>query len=472
MAQPILIAVGGSGQNVLSAYLRLATMAGFTPAPFYVVDSDTKGPQFQGLMQLRSQVPQVLGGAMRQRWQVSPFPLARSDRRTFGELFPSTGKESQEVFECLFSEEEERTPIREGMYGRPAIGAACMQLKLLQEDDDLRELKQILQGGEKQVVLVGSCFGGTGSGGIPILAQEFHRLNEASGYKLHVQAVVFLPWFRLELPRGDMRGEDKRLHLQLDESFQPNAAASIRYFNNAMRQYVETILFLGLTDSSAVTRISGEAQQGEAPHPLNLLAAVLAQGLLTGELSAPRGVAGYWYEPALGLDPARLEVPRGENGKPSPLNLVRTVRRAALQVQWMGILRVFFASFPRIPELYRPAFFESAITRLRDLGTQESEILAQISAFFAQRQAALSDALQWFDQVQKQDERLLPLDASDKRVQSPEYEERCRDPLAYLAHTARGLGGRFESNHFRRPADFAARLGELVLNDLYHDFNL
>jgi len=44
MKSPILIGVGGTGQTVIASYLRLAELAGFTPAPFFVVDSDRLGP--------------------------------------------------------------------------------------------------------------------------------------------------------------------------------------------------------------------------------------------------------------------------------------------------------------------------------------------------------------------------------------------------------------------------------------------
>src|ERR1044071_10183163 len=118
MSQPILIGVGGSGQNVLSAYLRLSRMAGFPPAPFYVVDSDTKGPQFQGLSELKRKVRRVVGGHMPQRWDINPYPTNQVERKIFGDLFSHPNEEARKLFEALFSEDAEKTPVRTGMYGR------------------------------------------------------------------------------------------------------------------------------------------------------------------------------------------------------------------------------------------------------------------------------------------------------------------------------------------------------------------
>ncbi|MCP5051246.1 MAG: hypothetical protein GY940_29040, partial [bacterium] len=191
------------------AYLRLAELAGFTPAPFYVVDSDKLGPLSGTVTKLKSRIKKTVGGEMSHRWTIDPFPTADVERRTFGSLFGSLTGERRELFDCLFSADAEYTNIRTGMYGRPSIGATSIRYKLLKNDDDLVEMKNTLRGGEKHIILVGSCFGGTGSGGVPMLANEFANLNQQEGYSLTVDAITFLPWFRLVLPPGEMRGDDK-----------------------------------------------------------------------------------------------------------------------------------------------------------------------------------------------------------------------------------------------------------------------
>ena len=56
MRTPVFIGVGGTGQTILAAYLRLCHMAGLDPGSFYVVDSDNRGPMSQTLTELAGSV--------------------------------------------------------------------------------------------------------------------------------------------------------------------------------------------------------------------------------------------------------------------------------------------------------------------------------------------------------------------------------------------------------------------------------
>jgi hypothetical protein len=468
--QPIFIGVGGTGQNILASYLRLSAMAGFTPAPFYIVDSDATGPQFRALTELRRGVKQVVGGELPSRWVVNPYPTVQAERRTFGTLFGNLSGDRKLLFEALFSEEAEQTPIRTGMYGRPAIGATCIGLKVQQDDDDLRELRNALRGGPKHVILVGSCFGGTGSGGVPMLAAEFARLNRQPGYSLRVDALVFLPWFRLVLPEGAVGDSDKRLHERLNQNFEPNAAASIKYFSSTIRNHVQTLMLLGMRDPGQVSRVSNESSQEEVSHVLNLLAAVLIQNHFRRPEEAPRGVVGYWYEDQQGLSPQHLEVLR--NGEGSGLPLLSVIRRAALQQKWLSILRVLFVNYPQIQRLHRPLLLDLALERLTGPSVKQAEILDSFIQHLEQREKALGESLAWIDRLS--DGTLFRLSAEDKRIQSAEYQEMCDDPLPALIGWCdqEKVVAKFESADFRRPLGFCDKFTDLFLNHLSDHFKL
>jgi hypothetical protein len=459
MAQPVLIAVGGSGQNVLAAYLRLAAMAGFPPAICYVLDSDNKGPQFRALSDLERRVRGLIGGSHNSRWMINPFPVDRSGLRSFGELFSHPNAQSRQVFECLFSEEAEKTSIRDGMYGRPAIGATSMRLKLERDDDDLREMKRMLEGDQRHIVLVGSCFGGTGSGVVPILAQEFSRLSREPGFDLRVQSLVFLPWFRLELPEGDMEQDQRLLHDHLDRNFEPNAASSIRFFKDTLRDYVETVVFLGMRDPSTVRRQSQEWRQSEAVHALNLLAAVLVHNLFAGHVQAPRGITGYWYDPEKGLDAPHLEVAAGKK----PTVLTQVIRRGALHQRWMEILEVFFRNYPKIPPFHRPLFLDLALERMRDRSVEESELTDEIAKFFAEGKEAHAEIQEWIDSMV--DKSFFLLEAEEKQLQSAEYRSLLRDPLPFIKYWTddEDTVRKFDDTEFAHPRVFAARFAERFL---------
>lgn len=473
MTQPIFIGVGGTGQNVLAAYLRLAQMAGFAPAPFYIVDSDATGPQFHALTELKREVRQVAGGGEPpSRWLINPYPTLQADRRTFGTLLGNLSGDRKALFETLFSEEAEQTPIRTGMYGRPAIGATCIRLKIHQDDDDLRELRDALRGGPKHIVLVGSCFGGTGSGGVPMLAAEFARLNRQPGYSLRVDAFVFLPWFRLVLPEGTVGDSDKRLHERLNQNFDPNAAASIKYFSSTIRSHLQTLTLLGVRDPGQISRTSNESSQGEIPHILNLLAALLAQNQFRRPDAAPRGVVGYWYEAEAGLSPQRLDVLR--NGEGSGLSLLSVVRRATLQQKWLSILRTLFGNYERLQPLHRPLLLDLALERMSGPGTRQSEVLSAFIQHLGQRERALAESLTWLDRLSESSGDLFRLSAEEKRIQSPEYQQMCDDPLPALIGWCdqEKVVAKFEPTDFRQPLVFCDKLTDLFLGHLADHFKL
>lgn len=467
MAQPILIAIGGTGQNVLASYLRLAEMAGFEPAPSYVVDSDAKGPQFQTVSELRKRNTGRTNG-IPERWLINPYPTSDLDRQTFGELFAQRKDVGQQLFESIFSLDAEKTAIRTGMYGRPAMGATCMRLKMLSQDDDLQELKRRLQGDEKHVILVGSCFGGTGSGGVPILAQKLDELNREAGYSLRIEALVFLPWFRLVLPEGGASSDDRQLHEHLNQNFEPNAAASINFFRAVLRDRVESMIFIGVRDPGSITRTSRESEQEETVHALNLLAGVLVHNLFT-ELRPPHGVSAFWYDEDKGLDPEGLTLKR-KDGDHIPLSAA--VKRTTLTEQWTGILATLFDHFPELPLTEQPTFLAASLKRLRSRGAREKDVLNDISRHLRERRSRSRDDLKWVDELG--DDEFLRFEPRHKRIQSEEYSRKAEDPLTTVGNFCEeaDLPAKFDKQDFRSPQAFADKFTRLFLGHLTRQFEL
>lgn len=467
---PILIGVGGTGQAVLASYLRLSDMAGFPPAPFYIVDSDTKGPLGNKLTELRTAVRGFARGvAPAKRWQIDPFPIGDANRRTFGSLFGDLSGDRRELFDCLFSEAAEATKIRTGMYGRPAVGATCMRFKILGNDADLSELKDKLRGGDKHVILVGSCFGGTGSGGIPMLAKELRRLGDEPGHNLKVDAIVFLPWFRLVQPEGRFADEDRRLFEHLNQNFEPNAAAAINYFREELSQHLDTLLLLGATDPARSSRESREAEQVEVPHALNLLAAILAHQHFSGTLAPPEGIGGYWYDDATGLQPAELQIPRA-NG--SSLTLHRTVQRTYLRQQALDLLAHLLRMFTQLPTSQEPPFLTAAVKRLCASVRRPEEVLEEAAGRLDLLHRVAQDELKWI--VQMNDGVLFRMTENDAKVKDDGFERLMGNPLPtlqrWLAEST--LRDSFERSDFESPALFADRLGERFVEHLTKRFGL
>lgn len=465
MANPILIGVGGTGQTVIAAYLRLAELAGFTPAPFYVVDSDKLGPLSGTVTRLKSRIKKTVGGEMQHRWRIDPFPTADVDRKTFGSLFGNLTGERRELFNCLFSEEAEFTQIRTGMYGRPSIGATCIRYKLLKNDDDLVEMKNTLRGGEKDIILVGSCFGGTGSGGVPMLANEFDKLNkQEEGYSLKVDAISFLPWFRLVLPPGVMRGDDKSLHERLNENFEPNAAAGINYFKDRIQDYIGTLLLKGVKDPGLVHRVSNESRQEETVHILNLLAAILIQDHFTGHLKPPNGIAGYWYEENEGINPRNLIIHR--DAPYAPISLLHVIKRTTVRKEWLEMLKRFFQNYKLINRFHKPVFLNVALEKLKGKIGTEAQVLGEIAEHIVKMQEVVDEGHVWFEAMC--DDIFFKLKPEDKKVLAPDYEDKLNDPLPVIKKWCNEdeLCGKFEDRDFSSSEEFCEKFTELFLDYL------
>jgi len=464
MANPVFIGVGGTGQTVLAAYLRLAELAGFTPAPFYIVDSDRLGPLSGSVTKLKSRLKRTVGGEMAHRWIIDPFPTADVERRTFGSLFGNLTGERRELFNCLFSEDAEFTQIRAGMYGRPSIGATSIRYKLLKNDDDLKEMKNTLRGGEKHIILVGSCFGGTGSGGVPMLANEFAKLNEQEGYSLKIDAMTFLPWFRLVLPPGEMRTEDKSLHDRLNENFEPNAAAGIFYFKDKIRDYIDTLIIIGVKDPGMIHRISNEANQEEAVHILNLFAAILIQNHFTDHLNPPKGIAGNWYEEEEGIIPKSFTIRRDDNSE--PISLLNVIKRTAVKREWLEKLIKFFENYGQIHRLHKPVFLNVALQKLKGPIKTEAQVRGEIVEHLGKLQESVNEGFKWLEDME--DDIFFPLSPGDKKVQAEDYESKLSDPLPVIKKWCdhEELPGQFVDKDFQAPEVFCEKLTNLFFDNL------
>ena len=474
MTTPVLIGVGGTGQTVLIAYLRLAELAGFTPALFYALDSDTKGPLTETLTRFKSRVKQVVGGGVPPaRWKIDPFPNVLAERKTFGTLFGNLTGERRALFDCLFSEEAEQTRIQTGMYGRPSIGATSIRYKILKDDEELKEMKNMLRGGEKHVILVGSCFGGTGSGGVPMLAQEFHRLKtEEQGYQaLKVDAAIFLPWFRLIQPEGGVKVPEKSLHEHLNKNFEPNAAAGIHYFKDRIRNYVDTLFLFGVGNPGQISRISSEDAQGEAAHILNLLAASLIQSHFAEALRPPLGVVAYWYDADEGINPRSTMVYRNDSTK-SSISLSNVIKRTALRVDWLDVLRTFFENYKRIDPIHKPTFLDLAIEKLTLSTRTDVQVIGDMVSCLEQARRFVADGYNWLEKMD--DKQFFYLKVDEKRVLGIQYETMHNNPLPIINRfcNQEGLYSRFDKRDFETPENFCEKFSELFLQHLMKEFNL
>ncbi len=283
---PYFFAVGGTGQTVLLNYLRLAFIAGFRPAPHYVIDADVAGPLTESIAQFAS----LTGGDRSEATPyIVPFPhLARKDSSNARVLADGGGTEIDHVLHAFFSEQELRADPHHGFFGMPAVASAIAAKKIhLVEsasdfggDGEFKNVAETLKRQEtKSVAFVGSNYGGTGAGVMPTFARYFKRLAPSHN---RITVLCLLPWFQLRVSENPTRDDEPTIrHEQLIR----NSRGGLAYYGDAFRQGIDEFVFLGRSDfeDRAYSRAYGD--QPEHQHPINLLAALMIHESLTAELT-------------------------------------------------------------------------------------------------------------------------------------------------------------------------------------------
>lgn len=317
----VLIGIGGSGQHVVHAYLKTLALTVCSPRDVphvYIIDADAKVGEAglcQSIYELHKRLTQPAGPQNRAHFAlIQPYFLPYANK--------APGKASQnleldncpeEILDIFLTDEQndgthrtsnDRTvELLEGMMANAKIGATAFAFKLRRVDKN-RELIELNFGspGEDgapkfdllsdvrnaQVAIVGSSFGGTGSGVIPALVRYLEDLTPGPSA---VRAFMTLPWFEL----GE--GGSSAAASQLDgiDPKKRNASLGLRAYISDLSgdkpqskaNYVVS-QFLGKAE---VRADNGNFNQNENPHVFNMILATSIQSFLhettdTGALPA------------------------------------------------------------------------------------------------------------------------------------------------------------------------------------------
>ena len=310
----VLIGVGGSGQHIIHAYLRVLALgnAGSVDVPHvYIIDADA---QSQQIANKRSQlVPDVqsLHEYLRHRNSnsktkeanfdiIRPYSqnLSNSNDLTVKNVLLAQKSKTTEEIQAFFYEKDLNIKVSEGMHANPKVGSTIFgeklgrvldasgkintanQLLLQQEflslfDDDVTGMNT----SDCNIVIVGSVFGGTGSGIIPTLARTFNEIisSSNSGRTINLATVATLPWFQLK------PGEDGSTGSAFDVGkLKRNTAFALRNFQYELQSNsnnaVSSIFIQSGSMWQDIQRPSaGDFDQPEHTHVVNLLAANAVQ---------------------------------------------------------------------------------------------------------------------------------------------------------------------------------------------------
>jgi hypothetical protein len=369
-----LVAIGGSGQDVALCYLRLAVLCGFTPASVWILDADLEGDvskSFKDLVGLHS------------NWSheyLDPYPTSVNKvGATLVDVLAATAPRSAEALGVLFTDPQQRLPVKKGMWGRPAVGAATIAAKLAEVERSGNQdtkfamfVEQLRLVGDQRVMLTGSAFGGTGSGGVPALAR-YLRSQERSGGTT-IGALVLTPWFHL-LPPVDVA---KRSQFDPDQDIiERNGSGWVAFFRDDLRKHMNRLILAGLRREKPATRpFAGSVKQPEHKHFFTLFCAhLLHQDLVTAQIGPAVGeIKSYYCNPAAPIDIAALPVRRSSGTVAlgqcvKEMNAMMEFLRAF--VKYLDPLPKIGALFPLFPSVEVPAWLRRTLTALGHGDPQE-----------------------------------------------------------------------------------------------------
>lgn len=365
MATPIFIAVGGSGQHAMLAYLRLARLCNFPPARLITVDADLRQgngalPTTASLIERQAR----LGFREKVYWEpIRPLPdLEDPKAQTFESLMrPAPGLET-EFFSALFNSRQREVKVTTGFHGHPAVAASTFRMFLTEDGNHLSKLHEWTSlVDEQRIVVVGSTFGGTGSGVMPVLTSHIQDWCRKRGVNLRLGGVIQVRWFDLGLPDQSALEDSEKVDVT-SHDLERNSSCLVEYYRKNLENMFDHAFLIG-HHPYANRRSAGVEQQPEHPHAVNLLAGYMAYQLLhTEELGETKGLLGL-VTPDGRLE-HHLHFPFGESRKPQPLwrHIAATGAEIALHQSILNVLAAGSPSSWDVVEPY-PSFFPELVSQ-------------------------------------------------------------------------------------------------------------
>jgi len=320
-----IIAIGGTGARLAEAIIHLAAAGVFIfddstlkqeDLHIFFIDPDSRNgnlaaaevtalDRYQRCYQATgSGVDQILWMRTRTEHFASWSPCQEAG--TLSDIFRCHNLDPsiRNLFDVLYTQEEQNMDLRDGFRGRPAVGSGVMT-RFIQNEQSWERLINRIQGGDK-VFLCGSIFGGTGASGFPTLARLLTRHLENQGRirpTVKLGGLLMLPYFSFDPPA------EPRVISARPEEFILRTQAALRYYG-AHHLGLDTVYLLGIP---RLTRVQGDHQPGgekqcNPPHFLELYGALALRDFLSPE-----------------------------NRRPDSLKVVHTSRRSPDSLAWSDI---------------------------------------------------------------------------------------------------------------------------------------
>ena len=312
MTKSILIGVGGSGQHVVHAYLRLLSLTSPNPGEVphvFLIDADAKQGGAEGKQSTLVEDASNLHASLvagdpnpsrfsliRPYYQDDDKGQAPTLLRALLDISGGRGPDMAVAQAFLADDQGEfgsdwDVEVSQGMMANPKVGALAFGHKVLMEGR-----RRTVPGGKgamiervidvplngARIAIVGSSFGGTGSGVVPALVR---LLDSLPGQRL-VRAYFTLPWFSLDRGNNAQRsaaqetgGVDPTLRnasLGLHTYHSELSGAEDAKYRLKQSSYILAQSMVGWAPS--VRASARDFDQPEHPHVLNLIVGCAIQG--------------------------------------------------------------------------------------------------------------------------------------------------------------------------------------------------
>jgi len=259
----LLIAVGGTGQHVALAVSRLVFLGALPPLELATVDADDSQELSIGLKTFGSTVeadytahPLANGDKI-----YHPFDKTIREDPEFRDLFSEANLDQlqKDVFEVCFDEISAGIHVKDGMFGRPSLGATIFA------HNKETQLKPVFErvALANSIIVAGSVVGGTGAG----LIHQLVKKIDTKGHRVY--GVIFSRWF--SVPRGVAKQTIN------DSTQDRNMRYGLDYFFRDTRPLLKATLLLGLPDhppdDKLVPMTLEAGRTDEKKHYLHLMAA-------------------------------------------------------------------------------------------------------------------------------------------------------------------------------------------------------
>ncbi|MEM2125111.1 MAG: hypothetical protein QXZ28_00880 [Candidatus Methanomethylicaceae archaeon] len=261
----LLIAIGGTGQHIALAVSRLVFLGALPRMELAVIDADDRGELSNSLRTFGGTVePNYTSHPLENGDQIyPPFDRVTREDPTVSDLLldPRSTQWEKEVFELCFDEETAAFHVRDGMYGRPSVGATLFALN---RETQLRPIFERAEQADA-IYIAGSVVGGTGAG---IIHQLVKAIKDQWPRK-RIYGLIFLRWFSVPQQAG-------REQTISDATLERNQSYGLDYFFCDTRYHLSASLVIGLPNQplEGVREVRLSAgRAGEQKHFLHLAAA-------------------------------------------------------------------------------------------------------------------------------------------------------------------------------------------------------